>query len=757
MSQTFRFSTVWEGGSRMVWKKDEYAYTWHDLDGHVAPEILCVPRTGSDPTGTWPKVHARVLGYVIRNVRGKPWIDHLALIAAVMTAQRRDVGTVEGTLKMLHQRFSSLCPLFALDSMSQWAIEPHLVSYLRGEVLAQDTLATRMGFFRRYMSATKLVASWWDFLPQAQQNVYRPFVLPALNPFLAEEFSPMEKAWVSQQQTHRKAETEAVVPAFTTLRAEAHFRFNRLHRLRQAYQQAVKQVLPDHSNLPLTFGYEEGDPPVERLQCRVWDRRSFVLFPEHIHHYCKTAVKRARGQRSPEKCDHQDLFLEIIDVERLDGNAPPEGFWFTDLLTQGVLGKKIRVGTPEEIAAKQAWLRAWGYGEDDQSKPVAPFDVRHPGLLTWPDASMGRITQEAQARCCGTLVPVESLYAATTFGLLALELLTTTGMRMNELMQVSLLPECLVRLIDDAPPGATDQTPRIRYVLRLLPKGERTDKRHHYGIGRDGLQLIEQTGHLLCDHYHLQPGEPLPRVQFAPRHSRSHRFEEQMPYIFQYHQQHLDDIAISACLRFLLHGMSFQTSEGAPVILKPHLLRHAFATFAVQVEGLPLDLVAEWLKQKNLDVTRYYSKKGQQDVAEEHASFVERLATEINVREAIVRSPEEVRQLAEQARRRVGTLVPVCGGECTFDGWCHNQFDCIRCPSKAPEPEKRYQVEEKQRWAEERLAYYEREGLVLEAEKMRHLLRNCALELREMEMMDAYRKDENQVAQVKFYPRKLKE
>jgi len=210
----------------MVWKKDEHAYTWSDLDGHVAPEVLCAPRTGSDPTGTWPKVHARVLGYVMRNVRGKPWIDHLALIAAVMTAQRRDVGTGEGTLKMLHQRFSCLFPLFALDSMSQWAIEPHLVSYLRGEVLAQDTLATRMGFFRRYMSATKLVASWWDFLPQAQQNVYRPFVLPALNPFLAEEFSPMEKAWVSQQQTHRKAETEAVVPAFTALRAEAHFRFN---------------------------------------------------------------------------------------------------------------------------------------------------------------------------------------------------------------------------------------------------------------------------------------------------------------------------------------------------------------------------------------------------------------------------------------------------------------------------------------------------------------------------------------------------
>jgi hypothetical protein len=46
---------------------------------------------------------------------------------------------------------------------------------------------------------------------------------------------------------------------------------------------------------------------------------------------------------------------------------------------------------------------------------------------------------------------------------------------------------------------------------------------------------------------------------------------------------------------------------------------------------------------------------------------------------------------------------------------------------------------------------------VLEAEKMRHLLRNCALELREMEMMDAYRKDGTRIVQVKFSPRKPKE
>ncbi len=742
----------------MPWKTDEHVYTWNDLEGKVASEVFCAPRTEGDPTGEWPVVHARVIGYLVRNVLGKPWADHLTLIAAVMSAQRRDVWTVEQVLRTLHPRFSSLFPVFDLDSASQWSIDQHLVPYMRGEVLSQDPLSSRVTFFKRYMSATNLVASWLDFLPDAQQEVYQPFLLPTVNPFLAEEFSKVEKEVERQQQDHRKEETEAVVPQFTALRAEAHFRYNRMARLWQAYQQALEQVLPNHSNLPLEFSYEEGDPPVERIQCRLWDRRSFVLHPEHAHQYHPDTVSRARSKQRGFTDDNNKVFLEVMKTERLDGDAPPDGFWFTEILKRGVLGQKARWGAEQEVAARQAWLRQWGYGENHSTEAASPFDAHHQGLLTWPDTnSTGRSTAnfigEAQRRTDGTLIPVESFNAATTFGLLALELLTTTGMRINELMQVSLLPECIIRMVDDPPPGASNQTPRIRYVLRLLPKGERTDKRHHYGIGKDAIRLIEHTARMLCVHYHLQPGELLPRVPFRPDHNRSHRFNgEKVPYIFQYHTQHLDDDAISACLRFLMYGMTFQTSSGVPVILKPHLLRHAFATFAVQVEGLPIDLVAEWLKQKNLDTTRYYSQKGQQEVAEEHASFVERLATEINIREAIVRSPEEIRKLAEAARQRVGTLVPVCGGECTFDGFCHNQFDCIRCPSKAPEPEKRYQVEEKQRWTEERLAYYECEGLVLEAEKMRQLLRNCALELREMDMMTAYRKDAQRVIQIQ--PRK---
>jgi hypothetical protein len=380
------------------------------------------------------------------------------------------------------------------------------------------------------------------------------------------------------------------------------------------------------------------------------------------------------------------------------------------------------------------------------------------GILCWTDgtnpgsSSDGLFLSGAQEKARGVLIPVESLYVSTLFGLLALDVLTTTGMRMNELLQMNISRTCLVQLVEDPPVASADPSPRIRDLFRLIPKGERSLTLHNYAVGKETIRLVEKVCHLLSDHYRLQPRDPLPHVPFAPTDGRSHRFGS-APYLFQYGSQHLNGNTITACLRLLLHGMVFTGSDGKPVTIQAHLLRHAFTTYAVQIEGVPLDLVAEWLKQKNLEVTDYYSKKTPGMVAEEHATFVSRLAARIQVREAILRSPQEVRTLAESALKRVGMLVPVWGGDCTLDISCPNQFDCIHCPAKAPDPTKRYQVEEKLRWARERLSYYEQEELVLETEKRKQLIRAGELELKEMEQIAAYQQDEKRQTLIQLRPR----
>jgi hypothetical protein len=94
-----------------------------------------------------------------------------------------------------------------------------LVDYMKWK--SQETLAAYEHYFGEqrnadkregYMGITNLIASWLGFLPAEQQERYRPILFPTLHPFLAEEFSKLGKEWESQQQEHRKAETEAVVP-----------------------------------------------------------------------------------------------------------------------------------------------------------------------------------------------------------------------------------------------------------------------------------------------------------------------------------------------------------------------------------------------------------------------------------------------------------------------------------------------------------------------------------------------------------------
>ncbi len=541
-------------------RKERPNITWLDLAEHIAPAILHAPKTGGDPAGGWPPVHGRVVAYFQNKVVGTPWANHLALVAAVLAARRRDVQTIRLTCMVLNARFASLFPVLGLTDMTEWKNEIHLPLYLRGEIVPEDSQYIRQQFLSRFRTATKQTQSWLEALPEEERRRYQPFIFPEVSQFLHEQLSDW-KELTQKQQEHRKAETEAIVPRFAELRAEGHFRYNRMCRLRDAYLQAVAQVHPNHSNLPLDFSYEEGDPPLERLHFRLWDRRSFALDPAHEPWYSASTREKAKYGEQQYTVGRNQIFLEFVNVEPLEGNTRPEGLWFTDLLKMGLIGLQGSHGSEQQIAERQAWLRQWGYGDEDAQTPTYPFTTRVSGLLTWPDGktnggegSMGRFISQIQRKTGKVFIPVESLYAATTFGLLALDLLTTTGMRNGELHQINLLPECLIRLVDDAPPGARDQSPRIRYVLRLLPKGETTDARHNYGIGKESVRLIEKTAQMLCEHYNLQPGEPLPRIAFSPYHNRSHRFEgPPVPYIFQYNRTHVTDASINVCLRFLLH------------------------------------------------------------------------------------------------------------------------------------------------------------------------------------------------------------
>lgn len=162
---------------------------------------------------------------------------------------------------------------------------------------------------------------------------------------------------------------------------------------------------------------------------------------------------------------------------------------------------------------------------------------------------------------------------------------------MNELLQISYDKECCVVTVDN-----TVKPPRNNYILRLIPKGR--EEVENYYLPEDVFKFMKLILYELKDSY---SSDAIPAIEFSVN-SRKQLMTDKR-YIFQYQKKHINEFSINAILRFLLHGIIMQTAEGQQVVLKAHLLRHAFATHAAQTEKIPIDIVKTLLHQKDIEVT----------------------------------------------------------------------------------------------------------------------------------------------------------
>src|SRR5690606_27797325 len=147
------------------------------------------------------------------------------------------------------------------------------------------------------------------------------------------------------------------------------------------------------------------------------------------------------------------------------------------------------------------------------------------------------------------------------------------------------------------------------YIFRLTPKGR--EEPENYYMPEEVFKFMTEILKMLKDSY---KSDTIPEVEYDVE-SRKHLMPKKK-YIFQYQSRHINVFSINAIIRFLLHGIVIQKAEGSQVILKAHLLRHAFATHAVQTEKIPIDIVKTLLKQKDIEITSYYSAPTAQQVSE---------------------------------------------------------------------------------------------------------------------------------------------
>jgi len=151
----------------------------------------------------------------------------------------------------------------------------------------------------------------------------------------------------------------------------------------------------------------------------------------HAERYGRQTVTNTQEKLRGFTDERNAPFVEFVKATHLTNDTPSSGPWFTDLLKLGLLGDGPVSGTDEEVSRKQAWLKQWGYVDPKRGR-TKPFETSASGLLCWShDEGDARFMAHAQARADGILIPLEPLYAAATFGLLALDMFTTTGLQVT--------------------------------------------------------------------------------------------------------------------------------------------------------------------------------------------------------------------------------------------------------------------------------------------------------------------------------------
>lgn len=670
------------------------------------------------------KVNEENLNYYIRNVAEKPWNNHILLCILVYSDNNADVKTISTLLAILHPRFKNLFEVFQLISMKEFNVETHMYQYLKGSIYQEHSDNMRSELLNRYRAISYTTNKWvTSKATKEQQTYFNKFMYP-MPSYDSRDFS-FTKSAMTQRKNTRKSETDAIVPLLPQIRAEGNFRWNQLNRLRKAYLKACEQAKTTNCELPLEFHYDEPGRIGERFYFRLWDKPSFVL--NHQDQFPASSLKSAYKRTGAYSAENNNYFVEFIKAERLGDCEEVEGLWFMELFEIGVIGEWYKNVSDDELHQKRELLYSWGYG--DLSNNPIPFHSKHQGIIT-PSTFVSRNRKIAK----GILFDVEPIYTGVTFGLLAIDILTTTGARLNELLQISYTKECLKSVKIDN---------KLHYSFYAIPKGR--DELESFYISDQTMKLIAKVVKHLKYHYGT---EKIPNVEY--RHSRKHLFLEPKPYLFQHSNKSFKDHTINSCLHFLLYGLNFETQEGKIVTVKTHLLRHAFATEAVQRQKLPIDIVAKILHQRDVGVTGYYSEPTPSQVAQSVSDLHDFISDYVDLDEAVLRNPEELEKEIEEYKEKVGVFNNVLGGACVTDHVCPIKMECVGCHAKIPQPEKKQELIHFIDWNKKSEEYYDSKGLKVEVKKLRSARKKARNELKEIELIEKYREEEKYEPHIQF-------
>jgi len=584
-----------------------------------------------------------------------------------------------------------------------------------GQVFPDVSAPSRAHLLQVYFRLLRRQQSYFERLTAEQAHGLAPFRLQAVTSATFWHRSLLYKRVDDERRKRRKAATAAVHDKFYLFRNIAERRVNQLVRLRQAFRDACDRAQrhPDTS-FPVAFAYAEevvtpaGSARTVTHRFRLWDghtlRRLHAPVAPKQYYAAREAVAMTGYDRGAES-----LFVSYEDTSAGCETAEQAGFWFTDLVRSGGLN----------YDPDPAFLAAHGYSA---ARAIFP-----PVRPDWP-RSVGRWLKRVAADLDLLFLPVDTLMATGLIGHAGLQIMTKTGARIGEVLQIRLTREHLTRA--ELPGG------KEVIAFRAIPKGRGAEEPFY--IDDRCLKALHAWFAFLREH----EGRAAPVPPFHALRTKC----EPAPYLFQFRGRHFEPSDVNACMRILLHGVEVSTAQGETVRLSAHLLRHGFATEMRELK-VPLDVIALLLKQRDVEVTRYYAQPTPAQLVEvQERIFLDRL----DLTRTHLRAPAEIRRQLEDAQGGVGALVPVVGGTCTVANMCPAKFACLGCAGNAPDPAKRAQVEEFKRIYGDMVQLASGQGLRAEERKAREVVAGCEDMLAEMALIEAVERNGEQAAEVRY-------
>lgn len=538
----------------------------------------------------------------------------------------------------------------------------------------------------------------------------RRYLLPL--PRMPLEFArTISKARSKQRADGEKVRKDRVEPLAESL-PEARFlagsRSAELQHDQRCCALAMAEVLKLDTSRPLevTFSYrapiyDEDGRRLPGVQRRHWTIRNTNRIHEMLAVRDDERMERALPRGDHHKPEYDtELWLFYDRSEGIDGSEPRDP-WIKS--TVDSLALYAGRGLPPELVKRQmAFCRSNGLPRNIANRLPAGFAwfagkqasrakrvVVDLNLRPWPITEL----------CHGMLIA----HAGTA-------VITTSGARTHEFFQIVMDQSRLFRLPLD---GGEE-----RFVFLAVPKG--FDETVPFVITRDDVNAVWAAGAFACRRWHN--GQPIPET--GPCKDLAHKCGRGR-YLANNDQIPLSPKVFTPLVQVLFVGRHE---------LEGYDLRHGFASYA-EGTGVPLEIIAAWLNQKALDITRYYAQAPKSAKDRWWLQF----HSVVDLREFQGSAP--LLQEAEKAAavEQVGALTSVPGGTCVSLGECPVRFSCIGCRSNAADPDKRSEVEESMVAAQSLRDVWSRHGRVKAVDEQEAAIERHRRVLREMGLIEKYR------------------